>query len=71
MQRLQAALLAFAASVTLDTLVFRKAYSGEEPKVTDAALSTNGCFGDVADAILHDCKSCVRLNDYERINLNA
>jgi len=42
-----------------------------EPKLTDAALSTNGCLGDAADAILHDCKFYVSLNDDERINLKA
>lgn len=42
-----------------------------EPTLTDAALSTHGCFGDAADAILHDCKSYVSLIDHERVNLKA
>ena len=35
-----------------------------EPNLTDAALSKNGCFGDAADAILHDCKSSVSFIDH-------
>jgi len=43
----------------------------KEPTLTYAALSTNGCFGDVADAILHDCKFYVRLTNHEQINLKT
>lgn len=42
---------------------------GSEPSLTHAALSTNGCFVDAADAILHDCKSFVSLIEHEQINL--
>ena len=53
------------------TLVQNAANGRKEPMLPDAALSTNGCFGDVADAILHDCKSHVSLIDHERVNLQA
>jgi hypothetical protein len=48
-----------------------KRSNGDKPTLTDAALSTNGCFGDAAGAILHDCKSHVSLSDHERVNLKA
>jgi len=50
---------------------FCKRSNGDKPTLTDAALSTNGCFGDAAGAILHDCKSHVSLSDHERVNLKA
>jgi len=50
---------------------FCKRSNGDKPTLTDAALSTNGCFGDAAGAILHDCKSHVSLSDYEQVNLKA